>query len=128
MQARVPARALHVFPHARTPHLQIYTYKKFCKNRLRNQQVIRLPNSAIPVTMSEQHVIPIDRLHRLLHDPPNRWAMQKVQPDGKFDTVDTWSGGQRSARRWCEEHGIVPSAAADALLGQIPETGGFKDR
>lgn len=78
--------------------------------------------------MSEQRTFDLDRRHKLLHEEPNRWAVQQIRPDGKYDTIATWTGGQRSVRNWCDEHGVTPAEATARWLESVPETGGFKDR
>lgn len=78
--------------------------------------------------MSEQVQIQLDRRHKVLHDPPKRWTIHALQPDGKYDMIAFWDGGRRSVLAWCADHGVVPMADAEAALNRIPETGGFKDR
>lgn len=71
--------------------------------------------------------IALDRKHKALRSG-NRWAVQRLQPDGSWDMVDAWTGGRRSLLKWCEANHVAPTREAEAQLAVIPESDGFKDR
>lgn len=77
--------------------------------------------------MTTEIVIELDRMHRAIRSG-DRWAILRKQPDGTYDTLETWAGGRRSIFHKCEERGIVPDRAAEAVLERLPETTGFRDR
>ena len=58
----------------------------------------------------------------------DRWATQRLQPDGSWDTLETWSGGRRSLFHWMEKHDVHPSRDAEAILNTLAESTGFRDR
>ncbi len=58
----------------------------------------------------------------------NKWAVMRRQPNGDWGCARTWSGGRRSLLQYLDEQGIVPTRDAEAALGQISESSGFKDR
>jgi hypothetical protein len=58
----------------------------------------------------------------------DRWAVQRLQPDGSYDTVETWGGGRRSIFHWMTRNDVHPSREAEAQLALLPETFGFRDR
>lgn len=77
--------------------------------------------------MTTEVTIDLDRVHRAVRSG-DRWAIMKRQPDGSWDSVETWSGGRRSLFHHCERHGIVPSREAETQLATLPESTGFRDR
>lgn len=74
-----------------------------------------------------EHVIDLDRMHRAIRSG-DRWALQRRQPDGSHDTLETWDGGRRSLYQRLEKRNIVPSRDADLRLARLPEAMGFRER
>ncbi|MFA5898335.1 MAG: hypothetical protein WC829_04400 [Hyphomicrobium sp.] len=79
------------------------------------------------MTSTQDTIIGLDRKHRAIRGG-NRWAVQRLLPDGKWDLVEAWDGNRRSLYHWMEKHGIVPSREAEELLGTLPENTGFRER
>jgi hypothetical protein len=79
------------------------------------------------MTAPTEIVIPLDRKTRALRSG-DRWATQRLQPDGRWDTLETWTGGRRSLFHWMERNDVTPSREAEAQLAQVPESTGFRDR
>lgn len=77
--------------------------------------------------MTTEIKIELDRKHVVLRSQ-DRWAIQRLQPDGSYDTVEAWSGGRRSLFHKCQAHGIFPTREAEAALALLPEASGFRDR
>ncbi len=71
--------------------------------------------------------IELDRKTRSIRSG-NRWAVQRLLPDGSWDMVDAWVGNRRSLLKWCEANHVAPTREAEAQLAVIPESDGFKDR
>ena len=78
------------------------------------------------MTDTEQ-IFALDRMNRAIRSG-ERWAIQRMQPDGTWDLVENWSGGRRSLFQRLEKLGIVPSREAEAVLEHVPESIGFRDR
>lgn len=76
--------------------------------------------------MTTEHAIDLDRVHRALRSG-NRWAVQKRQPDGTWDTLKAWAGGRRSLFQFLEQNRIAPTREAERLLDLLPESDGFRD-
>lgn len=72
-------------------------------------------------------VFNLDRKTRALRSG-DRWAAQRLQPDGTWDTLATWAGGRRSLFHWCERNDVHPTREAEAQLALLPESTGFRDR
>lgn len=79
------------------------------------------------MTAATETVIDLDRKHRAIRSQ-SRWAVQRFQPDGNWDTIAAWAGGRRSLEHFCEQNDIHPSRDAEQLLGALPETPGFRER
>lgn len=77
--------------------------------------------------MTEDRTILLDRKTRA-HRTGDIWAVQRLQPNGKWDMVKIWKGNRRSLIHWCEDNQVQPSREAEAQLALIPETTGFRDR
>ena len=77
------------------------------------------------MTDTEQ-TIDLDRKTRALRSGA-RIAIQRLMPDGSWDMVATFAGGARAIQRWCDENGVFPTRAAEAVLKSVPEQG-FKER
>jgi hypothetical protein len=77
--------------------------------------------------MTTEHTIQLDRKHKALRSG-DKWAVQRLQTDGSYDTVETWAGGRRSLLHWCEKHDVHPTREAEAALALLPESNGFRDR
>lgn len=58
----------------------------------------------------------------------DRWATQRLQPDGSWDTLETWAGGRRSLFHWMERNDVTPSREAEEQLATLAESVGFRDR
>lgn len=71
--------------------------------------------------------IDLDRKHRAVRSA-NRWAVQRLQPEGHWDMIAYWTGGRRSLYAWMEANDVHPSRDAEAQLALIPESQGFKER
>lgn len=76
--------------------------------------------------MTEVQIL-LDRKTKALRSG-DRWAIQKLQPNGDWDMVSAWAGGRRSIFHWCERNDIHPSREAEAQIDLLPESTGFKDR
>lgn len=79
------------------------------------------------MTEPTEITIELDRKTRALRSG-NRWAVQRLRPDGTWDMESTWAGGRRSLFHWMEQHGVVPSRDAEARLASVPESVGFRER
>lgn len=77
--------------------------------------------------MTTEIKIPLDRKHIALRSG-DRWAVQRLQPDGKYDTIAAWDGGRRSLFHWCQRNDVHPSREAEQQLALLPESFGFRDR
>ena len=71
--------------------------------------------------------VQLDKKHRALRSG-DRWAVQRLRPDGAWDMVDSWNGGRRSLLQWAEEHHVYPSREAEDLLGRLPESSVWRYR
>lgn len=79
------------------------------------------------MTTPTEITIFLDRKTRALRSG-DRWACQRLQPDGSWDLIKAWNGGRRSIYHWMEAEGIVPSREAEEQLGRLSESFGFRDR
>lgn len=75
--------------------------------------------------MTDEATIQIDAKTKV-HRSGDRWAVSRLQPDGRYDMVDHWDGNRRSMLIYLEENHIVPSRTAEEQLAQLPERRGFK--
>jgi len=58
----------------------------------------------------------------------DRWAVQRLKPNGDWDMIANWAGGRRSLVHWCERNDVHPSRAAETVLATLAESTGFRER
>ena len=78
-----------------------------------------MTDTEISITLDHKHIA---------RRSANKWAVQRRQPDGSWDLLKAWTGGRRSLLQFCDEQGIVPTRDAEAALGSIAESSGFRER
>lgn len=77
--------------------------------------------------MTQDAEIQLDRKTRALRSN-DRWAIQRLMPDGSWDATAFWQGGRRTLLQWCEENDVHPTREAEAVLALLPESTGFRER
>lgn len=77
--------------------------------------------------MSTDTTIQLDLKHRAIRSG-QRWAIQKLQPDGSYDMTAFWDGSRRSLFQWMEQNEVHPSRRAEIELSRLPESAGFRER
>lgn len=70
--------------------------------------------------------IALDRKH-LVQREDRTWTLAKLEPDGRWEIMEQWTGNRRSLFHKLEGYGIVPSREAEQELLTIPEQPSFRE-
>lgn len=79
------------------------------------------------MTADTEQTILLDRKTRAIRSG-NRWAVQKLRPNGDWDMVTFWNGSRRSVYQWCEGNDVHPTREAIDAIDALPEMIGFRER
>jgi hypothetical protein len=69
--------------------------------------------------------IQLDFLHRAFREK-NNWVIERIKPNGGWDTLARWSGNRKSIYTYCETHDIAPSRGAEQIIDSLSEQPDFR--